>query len=113
MLAIQGGEPDLMTAAKMVLHDWQRGKIPFFVPPPKEENDSSEGPNDPEEDKEADDDQAIAARKAIADVILSQQLKEVPVQEDLFTENELKGEEDANDELKDGEDVEQLPATSA
>ncbi|KAI5662611.1 hypothetical protein M9H77_21934 [Catharanthus roseus] len=110
---LRGGEPDLMTAAKMVLHDWQRGKIPFFVPPPKEENDSSEGPNDPEEDKEADDDQAIAARKAIADVILSQQLKEVPVQEDLFTENELKGEEDANDELKDEEDVEQLPATSA
>jgi nuclear GTP-binding protein len=33
---LQGGEPDLMTAAKMVLHDWQRGKIPFFVPPPQE-----------------------------------------------------------------------------
>ena len=31
---LRGGEPDLDTAAKMVLNDWIRGKIPFFVPPP-------------------------------------------------------------------------------
>ncbi|CAI5534849.1 unnamed protein product [Closterium sp. Naga37s-1] len=31
---LKGGEPDVKTAAKMVLHDWQRGKIPFFTPPP-------------------------------------------------------------------------------
>ncbi len=30
----KGGEPDVNTVAKMVLNDWQRGKIPFFVPPP-------------------------------------------------------------------------------
>jgi len=30
---LKGGEPDLTTAAKMVLHDWQRGKIPFFCTP--------------------------------------------------------------------------------
>lgn len=33
-VGVQGGEPDLQTAAKMVLHDWQRGKIPFFTLPP-------------------------------------------------------------------------------
>ena len=31
---VKGGEPDLNTAAKMVLYDWQRGKIPFFCLPP-------------------------------------------------------------------------------
>eukprot|EP01119_Soliformovum_irregulare_P003334 TRINITY_DN1374_c0_g1_i1.p1 TRINITY_DN1374_c0_g1~~TRINITY_DN1374_c0_g1_i1.p1 ORF type:complete len:713 (+),score=275.57 TRINITY_DN1374_c0_g1_i1:307-2139(+) len=31
---LKGGEPDLNTCAKMVLHDWQRGKIPYFVCPP-------------------------------------------------------------------------------
>lgn len=31
---LKGGEADLNTAAKMVLYDWQRGKIPFFVLPP-------------------------------------------------------------------------------
>ncbi|KAE8233918.1 hypothetical protein CF326_g1032 [Tilletia indica] len=32
---LRGGEPDLETCAKMVLNDWIRGKIPFFVPPPE------------------------------------------------------------------------------
>ncbi len=31
---LKGGEPDLNTAARMVLYDWQRGKIPFFTLPP-------------------------------------------------------------------------------
>lgn len=38
---LKGGEPDVKTAAKMVLHDWLRGKIPYFTKPPgfKEEED--------------------------------------------------------------------------
>ncbi|GLI67162.1 hypothetical protein VaNZ11_011375 [Volvox africanus] len=31
---LRGGEPDLNTAARMILYDWQRGKIPFFTLPP-------------------------------------------------------------------------------
>ena len=31
---LRGGEPDLNTAARMVLYDWQRGKIPYFALPP-------------------------------------------------------------------------------
>ena len=31
---LKGGEADLEAAAKMVLNDWIRGKIPFFVSPP-------------------------------------------------------------------------------
>lgn len=31
---LRGGEPDLNTAARMVLYDWQRGKIPYFTLPP-------------------------------------------------------------------------------
>lgn len=33
----KGGEPDINTVAKMVLNDWQRGKLPFFVPPPSKD----------------------------------------------------------------------------
>lgn len=38
---LKGGEPDLKTTAKMVLHDWLKGKIPYFSKPPgfKEEED--------------------------------------------------------------------------
>jgi nuclear GTP-binding protein len=31
---LKGGEPDTSTAAKMVLQDWQRGKIPYYCLPP-------------------------------------------------------------------------------
>lgn len=30
----KGGEADINTAARMVLLDWQRGKLPFFSLPP-------------------------------------------------------------------------------
>lgn len=30
---LKGGEPDINTMAKMVLNDWQRGKLPYFVTP--------------------------------------------------------------------------------
>ncbi|WVY94928.1 hypothetical protein V8G54_034016 [Vigna mungo] len=86
---LKGGEPDLMTGAKMVLHDWQRGRIPFFVPPPKQEG--SDEPNVNIDDT-IDDNEASAAIKAIADVLSSQQQISVPVQNDLYSENELKGE---------------------
>lgn len=92
MDCVQGGEPDLMTGAKMILHDWQRGKIPFFVPPPRQEDDSSEEPNVCGINEEAvrDSNQASAALKVIASVMSSQQQRSVPVQRDLFGEIELK-----------------------
>ncbi|KAM5179509.1 nucleolar GTP-binding protein 2 [Mantella aurantiaca] len=34
---LKGGEPDKQTVSKMVLNDWQRGRIPFFVKPPNAE----------------------------------------------------------------------------
>ena len=41
----------MKAVAKILLMDWQRGKIPFFVPPPisdekMEENKTDEKPND-------------------------------------------------------------------
>ncbi|XP_039974366.1 nucleolar GTP-binding protein 2 [Xiphias gladius] len=39
---LKGGEPDLTTVSKMVLNDWQRGRIPFFVKPPGPEGDQEE-----------------------------------------------------------------------
>src|SRR5699024_5476763 len=37
---LKGGEPDLNTISKMVLNDWQQGRLPYFVKPP--ETDKSE-----------------------------------------------------------------------
>uniref|UniRef100_A0A8C7XMY7 Nucleolar GTP-binding protein 2 n=1 Tax=Oryzias sinensis TaxID=183150 RepID=A0A8C7XMY7_9TELE len=40
---LKGGEPDISTVSKMVLNDWQRGRIPFFVKPPGPEGDPEVG----------------------------------------------------------------------
>ncbi|CEM40048.1 unnamed protein product [Vitrella brassicaformis CCMP3155] len=31
---LKGGDPDIQTAARTVIYDFQRGRIPYFVPPP-------------------------------------------------------------------------------
>ena len=33
---IKGGEPDVNGVAKIVLNDFQRGRLPYFVKPPVE-----------------------------------------------------------------------------
>uniref|UniRef100_A0A3B3RSQ6 Nucleolar GTP-binding protein 2 n=1 Tax=Paramormyrops kingsleyae TaxID=1676925 RepID=A0A3B3RSQ6_9TELE len=40
---LKGGDPDLPTVSKMVLNDWQRGRIPFFVKPPLTETEEEVG----------------------------------------------------------------------
>ncbi|KQK21675.1 nuclear/nucleolar GTPase 2 [Brachypodium distachyon] len=87
---LKGGEPDLTTAAKMVLHDWQRGKIPFFVPPPQQ----NEGPSeiaDPVEgsgEEVVSSDRTTAAMKAISGIITSQQTMNIPCQKEFGTNKE-------------------------
>ncbi|XP_045207041.2 nucleolar GTP-binding protein 2-like [Mercenaria mercenaria] len=39
---LKGGDPDLSTSAKMILNDFQRGSIPYFVRPPGSENEEKE-----------------------------------------------------------------------
>jgi len=57
---LPGGEPDLRTAAVTLINDWQRGKIPHFVPPPETKGPkrggeiaSSSSPQEEEEEEAA------------------------------------------------------------
>ncbi len=34
LVCVQGGEPDVNAVARIVLNDFQRGKLPYFVKPP-------------------------------------------------------------------------------
>lgn len=54
---LKGGEPDISTVAKMVLNDWQRGKLPYFVKPP-----GGEESGGAQENAEPSGDIAIAAK---------------------------------------------------
>ena len=35
---VKGGEPDYKATAKIILLDWQKGKIPYYVEPPKDDD---------------------------------------------------------------------------
>lgn len=105
----KGAEPDLMTAAKTVLLDWQKGKIPFFeLPADDDENDgpserggppgSGDGPSE-EENPEARSKAASASGRQMA--------KEIPVKEAFFDEGD---ENQADKEEDDGDDE---PASDA
>jgi nuclear GTP-binding protein len=86
---LKGGEPDLTTVAKMVLHDWQRGKIPFFVPPPQHEDAAPESsePVEISSEEGVSSDRTAAAMKAIAGIIASQQSMNVPCHNESTTNN--------------------------
>lgn len=45
---LKKGEPDVTAVSKMILNDWIRGKIPFFIPPPDDgERDEVQVPEGP------------------------------------------------------------------
>merc|ERR1712232_1099327 len=64
-----GGEPDIEICARIVLYDWQRGRIPFFVQPPKE--DAALTPADAQEgavasDRQGRGDGAVVVQQSLA-----------------------------------------------
>ena len=99
----KGGEPDLNTVGKMVLLDWQRGRLPFFTLPPghteAKPEDGEAGPGEElvvggvtEEEAasvpDGDPAKAAAAAKALAEAaaleIRGQIGVEIPVQSNFF-----------------------------
>lgn len=100
----KGGDPDLNTAAKMVLHDWQRGKIPYFTLPAEEEIVEEEARQDV--DQKTDQSDAVEleerAKEAVAskaaEALQHQQKSHIPVQEDYFVgEDAKKDDQEASD----------------
>jgi len=45
---LKGGEPDINNLAVQLINDYQRGKLPYFVPPPRDEQDDGEDEQDEE-----------------------------------------------------------------
>lgn len=118
----KGGEPDLKTAAKMVLHDWVRGRIPFFIPPPRIEGPQLEevkkatpaaatGPETTAEGQPETEEQKASqiAADAIAEVVKKQRVRKVPVKENFFDVEDIahpdgagsESESEADDDMDD------------
>mmetsp|Transcript_1303 Transcript_1303/g.1369 ORF Transcript_1303/g.1369 Transcript_1303/m.1369 type:complete len:543 (+) Transcript_1303:53-1681(+) len=61
---LPSGEADMPTVAKIMINDWQRGRLPYFVAPPKpengeeeEEDDNAEGVDIPDEFEHSDEEE--------------------------------------------------------
>lgn len=57
---LKKGEPDINTVGRMMLADFQRGKLPWFVPPPDEKVEEGDDPTPEEVDDDDDDDDDVA-----------------------------------------------------
>jgi nuclear GTP-binding protein len=92
----KGGEPDVNTAAKMVLLDWQRGKIPYFEMPPEL---PGPNPNAAPELPVGDPDDPIFSKaqsvlmQAAAAALELQRKRRVPVVRGLYSEEDAREEE--------------------
>ncbi|KAJ1977821.1 GTPase required for pre-60S ribosomal subunit nuclear export and maturation [Dimargaris verticillata] len=88
---LKGGEPDLSTVAKMVINDWLRGRIPYYVQPPDSEeylaklqemDVGSTGPLATKAKTPADADKA--GRKPRVHIGVEQQFSKIPVTSDFL-----------------------------
>jgi nuclear GTP-binding protein len=89
---LKKGEPDIETVSKMMLNDWIRGKIPYFVPPP---------------DINLDDDTKLKEKSKIQ--VPEQNINSLKIKENFFNNEELEKDmiiENGEDVEENGEDVE-------
>ena len=95
---LKGGEPDLEGVARIVLSDWVRGRIPFFVPPPER----------PEELNEQEEKKRRRAKAKEFVPAVTQKLRGI-IQKNTFVNEDIKPLEEEggdNDEDAEGEDAE-------
>lgn len=99
---LKGGEPDVDGVAKMVLNDFMRGKIPWFIPAPVAEEDGQEADNQAEAAKEA-------PKKRKRDAVEEDNIPEVEAQVEAEAEAEA---DESEDEEFEGFDSDSAPEIS-
>jgi len=103
---LKAGEPDVKSQAVCVINDWQRGKLPFFVPPPKTDDDDDEkdqgGDKMPSVDDRRDSDNGDEEDEAHDD-------DDEDADEDDQEEDEGRGGEDEGDQEQQDEEEEEKP----
>jgi len=90
------------TVAKMILNDWLRGKIPFFVPPPEDPLQSNNNDNKETNSKLA----IIAPKQKISTIRVREEFKEID--KDRMTDDDVISTSDIEDDVNpngDNDDV--------
>ncbi|KAK3258513.1 hypothetical protein CYMTET_32447, partial [Cymbomonas tetramitiformis] len=106
----KGGEPDCDTASKMVLYDWQRGRIPFFVPPPELPEGAEEAVPEMAKAQQVDSKTGEVSKEnnllltAAAAIMREQQQRRAPVVRNFYTEEDNPHDEEEEEEAAEDED---------
>lgn len=66
---LKGGDPDIRTVAKMVLNDFQRGKLPFYVAPEEFEIPKSRANEQTHDEGQVPDDQSQTDKVSVSDAV--------------------------------------------
>ena len=99
---LKGGEPDLDGVAKILLSDWVRGKIPYFVPPPErpeELNKAEEAKRKREEAKGKRKGEAADERDRLRAIGVRQNLGSI-IQKNAFVGDDIKSIEEEDEDLE-------------
>ncbi|XP_012560955.2 uncharacterized protein LOC100211559 isoform X1 [Hydra vulgaris] len=85
---LKGGEPDINTVAKMILTDYQRGRLPYFVPPPETEvgedqKSEDQKPSDKKQTSEQCDKTNAALENVTTDTVTTETAIEKDLEKDL------------------------------
>ena len=96
---LKGGEEDVNAVAKSILHDWQRGRIPWFTPPPSlPDGPSQTTVNVLETASAAEKDAAQGFASAAAEVTMKQVHRRMPQAHGLFDEEDRHDQEYATED---------------
>lgn len=99
---LKGGEPDLESVAKILLMDWVRGRLPFFVPPPEREG-ALDGSGDSQNEIKP-------VTQKLSGIIQKNHFEEEdlrPLEEDVVGSVSGKGDEDDEDDIEEEEEEEE------
>lgn len=100
---LKGAEPDISAVSKMVLNDWQRGKLPFYVEPPSLEAKKEETTEQPlSVTQDFTKIRVVPTYDCAEDVAKAEPVLPPPISENYEAENEEKMDEDeVSDEEED------------
>lgn len=108
---LKGGEPDLNGVAKILLSDWVRGRIPFFVAPPErsEELNAEEEKKRRKRNNKAKEETVLGVRQNLGSIMQNNTFVGDDVRPlDDAEEGEVEGELEEEDEGSDVEEEEEL-----
>eukprot|EP00033_Pygsuia_biforma_P000351 GCRY01000424.1.p1 GENE.GCRY01000424.1~~GCRY01000424.1.p1 ORF type:complete len:663 (+),score=175.93 GCRY01000424.1:174-2162(+) len=110
---LKGGEPDYNMSARMMLQDWQRGRLPYYTEPPTDpavEQENAENADNPDtDDKNTTNDLGVTVDKQFFNKIKVNDFFDAAEHEDdggmVVTEDEMEGSEvEDDDEMEEEEE---------